>query len=78
MKGFFTRKENTRAPRQETDPIILAVGQITDEAILGSLVEEAAFWAAHNRKRTGDLDREYPGYREELNRRRAAVGLPPI
>jgi hypothetical protein len=39
---------------------------------------DAAWWAAHRRHQAEELEREYPGYREELNKQRAATGLPPV
>ena len=39
---------------------------------------EAAKEIARQPTEAEDLERQYPGYREELNRQRALQGLPPL
>lgn len=39
---------------------------------------DAAWWASWRRQEAEDLEHSYPGYRQELNIQRAALGLPPI
>ena len=81
MNFFPRRRRAETAPEPalaEADNIILNAGRITDQTILESLASSAAFWAVYRRHQTGRLEREYPGYREELNRQRTLAGLPPI
>ena len=79
--SFFTRNSaqpRTKRPPKAPDNIILNIGQIADEAILDAFSQSRAFWAAYRRKEAETLETQYPGYREELNKSRAAVGLPPV
>ena len=77
--NFFTRRSTsgTRA-LSKADRIILYAGQITDAVILESWARNRAESIARHRKETEDLERQYPGYREELNRQRSLAGLPPL
>ncbi len=72
------RSTEPRGGLIEVDRIILNAGQIAEEAMLDSFTQSAAFWTAHRRQETARLEREYPGYRDELNKLRAGAGLPPI
>lgn len=82
--GFFTRRpqlNNTSvrgATETEADQIILNAGRLAEDAMLDCFTQSAAFWAAYRRKETERLESEYPGYRDELTKRRAAAGLPPV
>jgi len=76
--GLLTRTPKTGGPYSDIDRVILCAGEIADEAILGCFIESAAYAAAQDRTRARELDRKYPGYRQELNKRRAAAGLPPL
>jgi len=76
--GLFTRSVKSARSTYQPDPIIMITARMAEEAMMDCFTQQAAFWAAHRRKKAEQLDREYPGYREELNRQRAAVDLPPI
>ncbi len=71
-------KNPSRTAGFRSDPFIQVAARMTEQAVLECLTERVAFWSAYDRKRTEELDRAYPGYRDDLNRQRAAVGLPPI
>jgi hypothetical protein len=76
--GFFDRKASGTHSNPEPDQFILDAGAMTEDtmrylratSISSSLAIE--LWLVQNH------EREFPGYRAELNRRRAAAGLPPI
>lgn len=78
--SFFSRRSSRtiRAPLSQADRIILYCGRITDEVILESWTRDRAESIARHRKETQDIERQYPGYREELNRQRTSAGLPPL
>ena len=64
--------------RSHVDRIILYAGYITDNVILDLWTRSRAESIARQRKEIEDLEQRYPGYRTELNRQRAFVGLPPL
>jgi hypothetical protein len=78
--SFVTRHQSARTQPEVSaaDNIILNAGRIADETMLDCFTESRAFWSAFRRKQAEQLETEYPGYREELNRQRALAGLPPV
>jgi hypothetical protein len=82
MKVFERRSAVSHTASAQTvsvaDNLVLNAGRIADETILDCLTESRAFWTAFRRRQLERLENEYPGYREELNRRRALAGLPPL
>ena len=80
--SFFSSRPEGRPQHDDelesVDPIILEAGKLADEAMLDCLTETGAYWATYRRWQTENRDRQIPGYRDELNRRRAAAGLPRI
>ncbi len=79
---FFTGSQSAQSspkpPFVEADNIISNAGRIADEAILDCITESAAFWTAYRRRETRRLEKQLPGYREELNKQRALAGLPSL
>jgi len=79
--SFFTRQPataGTKSPMSEADNIILNAGRIAEQTMLDCFSQSAAFWTAYRRKQAADLERDFPGYQEDLKRHRAATGLPPL
>src|SRR5690242_4410312 len=76
----------------ELDPVILNIGLTTDLVIRKMLTDCRQSWERTRRwvaeRQAADeawramearrLEQQHPGYREELNRQRAALGLPPV
>lgn len=74
--SFFSRR--ACGETSQADNIILNAGRIAEAAMLECFTQHRAETIARQRKETENLEREYPGYREELNRQRRAAGLHPI
>ena len=74
--SFFSRRQVGQT--SQADNIILNAGRIAENAMLECFTQHRAETIARQRQETEILEREYPGYKEELNRQRVAAGLPPI
>jgi hypothetical protein len=64
--------------RKRIDPVICACSAATDQILTDIFVGSVADRRYIQRILVASRDREFPGYRDDINRLRAEHGLPPL
>lgn len=78
MGFFYKNPERSDSSASRADNIILYAGEITERAMLDCWTQARAESISRRRHEAAELELQFPGYREELNKQRARAGLPPI
>ena len=63
---------------ERVDPVVRACSAATDEVLTDVFVGGIADRRYIQRILLASRDREFPGYRDDVNRLRASHGLPPL